>query len=191
MADAAGIAAITAGSTLIASGISGTLSYLAAKRSTSVQLAAIESEMERLKVTHEEEERRERKGLYVEFLTIVNRNTAALDGSSPLDKALYEKHAEEFGLAYARMLLFATERVIEEMGGISTGFDQVGNAVMQGKDEPESFADRARTAFRPHKAQIFRAEGRLIAAMKHELKGHRLLEEFSENTARGSPSEET
>lgn len=178
MADAAGIAAITAGSTLIASGLSGTFSYLAAKRSTSAQLAAIEGEMDRLNATHEEEERRERKDLYVEFLSVVNRNIAVLSGSKPLDEEIYEKQAEEFSLIHAKMLLFATQPVIAELKPISDGFKKAGVALASSDGETGSFIDRAQEAIAPHEAQIFHGEGRLIGAMKLELRGQRFVDEI-------------
>lgn len=73
MTDTALIAAISAGSTLLGSTFSGVLGYPSAKRSTEVQLDGIEAEMDRLKATHDEEDRQERKGVYVAYLDVIDR----------------------------------------------------------------------------------------------------------------------
>jgi hypothetical protein len=178
MADAAGIAAITAGSTLVASAISGTLSYYTAKRSTGVQLAAIEAEMDRLKAAHDEEERQARKDLYVDFLEIVNRITGVMDGSGELTEAIYEQQAAEHSLATAKMLLFATEPVIAELTPITKAMGRAGTAVTEAESDEGPFDRRAREAFRPHLRTITVGTGRLIGAMKMELRGQKFVDEI-------------
>lgn len=191
MADAAGIAAITAGSTLVASAFGGTLSYLAAKRSTGAQLAGVEGEMKRLKITHEEAERQQRQDLYVEFLDVVNRRISVMGGAGPMDKDVYERQQAEFSHAVAKMLLFATESVVSELETILRGFNKAAEDLESDTDESESLAERARRTFEPHERDLSVGLGRLIGAMKFDLRGDRLRDELRKRGKGkpGSPAE--
>lgn len=60
MSDTVAVALIAVGGTLF----SGGLSYLAARRNTSVQLKGVGAELDRLRATHAMEYRRERQEIY-------------------------------------------------------------------------------------------------------------------------------
>lgn len=97
------------------------------------------------------------------------------------DEETYKTLAEQYSVAHAKLLLFGAEKVIAENTGVVSGLESAANALGEiGDDDARSFGERVRDSYLPQRSAITASMGRMIAAMKHELKGRRFEEELAE-----------
>jgi hypothetical protein len=151
---------------------SGALSYLAAGRSTEVQLSGIRAEMERLRATHKEETRRERKEAYYALVTASHalkqfifgvRGAVTEDSWADLGKTL--------GDEYIRVCFLGTDDVIAAADEMVEVFGKIAKAA-EAEDEG-SLQERLKKAFQERATEWNIAEGRLITTLKTDLEATR------------------
>jgi hypothetical protein len=124
---------------------SGFLSYLAARRSTEVQLRAIGAEMHRLQETHAEEHRRERQAAYFALIAEMEQIRQLAYGLlGPVTIERFRELNSELGKAYTQVLFLGEESVIDVRA-----------------------ADRPRPRSRPGPPLRQKASGRLRRDLRH------------------------
>jgi len=111
VSDTVAVALIAVAGTLV----SGALSYFAARRNTSVQLAGVEVELQKLAESRDEKAREERLGVYGAFLggieAIENHTSGAADEEMKIKT--FHAHVSNLETAYNRLLLLGSEEVAE------------------------------------------------------------------------------
>jgi hypothetical protein len=158
---------------------SGYLSYLAARRSTEVQLAGIETEMQKLQASHDEGDRQNRKTVYLGFLDAVEQlNRRFTNWTEDLNKQIYTADAEAFATAHTRLLLFGAETVVDQIGAMVMALGRMNARLAETQPTAEQFPEAARAAYGEVSEEIIAAKARAIVEMKLELGGQRYREEL-------------
>ncbi len=155
---------------------SGVLSYLAARRSTNVQLKGINAEMQRLRATHAEESRRERQEAYYAFVTAIHAVTQFVFGMrGPVTEDAYVDLVKKFGDGHITIKFLGTDDVIAATNDMVGVFGKFATAAAEAEDS-EPAEERLMAAYRPVSAEWARCEMRLITAMKQDIAAARLAE---------------
>jgi hypothetical protein len=124
MSDTVAVALIAVAGTLG----SGALSYVAAKRNTQVQLAAVEMDLRHLQTTHAEEARQERAEVYHDFLTSADAVEELARGiRGPMTVDAFSDAIGGMSRGFNNVILLGDERVIpkaEELMAAIAGFSR-------------------------------------------------------------------
>jgi hypothetical protein len=181
MSDTVLVALIAVSGTLI----SGAISYQAAKRSTDVQLVAIDGELHRLRVTQGEEHRRERQDIYEAFIAAIEQLDIFLQGwgAEPTREA-FNQLTREATFASTRILLLGDEDVVDAMRPVMAALDQFGEAFDK-TDPAHELEDRLAEAYEPHQQALIEGEAKLIYAMKVDIAASREAEQRARREAEG------
>ena len=176
MSDVVAVALITAGSTLIATGIGARMNYLSTKRNaeTAVQNANRHAEVELEKVRAEtkrqldeyrEEERRNRQGTYHRLLAAFDRLELWTHNPRGLGKQ-YEAHLSEIQLLSAGCSLFGAEAVTDALRPIVSMLADIESEPARPSDEGQ---DRIRRGYRERRDQVIEAQRKLVDAMRADV----------------------
>lgn len=156
---------------------SGALSYRAAKRSTDVQLVAIEGELQRLQLTQWEEHRRERQEIYEAFITAIEELDIFLQGwGAEPSREAFNQLTHDATFASTRILLLGDEDVVNAMRPVLVALDQFGKAFDK-TDSADKLEDRLAEAYKLHQKALVEAEAKLIYAMKADIAAVRKTEQ--------------
>jgi hypothetical protein len=170
VSDTVAVALIAVGGTLASGGIS----YLASVRNTNAQLSGVEGEMERLRISHEEESRKERQAAYADFLAAVDNIQQFVVGwSVPHTQEKYTALVNEYIHLHTRVLLLGEEDVIERLAPLVATFDQMGANYNEMTDPSASFAVRLDEAYAPVRIEMLENEAKVINAMKDDIERSR------------------
>jgi hypothetical protein len=152
---------------------SGFLSYLAARRSTEVQLRAIGAEMHRLQETHAEEHRRERQAAYFALIAEMEQIRQLAYGLlGPVTIERFRELNSELGKAYTQVLFLGEESVIDPLEKMAVTFAQLTDLVLEA-DQALPFDKRLQDAFVETLGTWNEREAQLISAMKTDIKNAR------------------
>lgn len=152
---------------------SGVLSYLAARRSTEVQLRGIAVDMEKLQALHAEEGRRERQEAYYGFITSIEemmqyvfglRGTVTEDG--------YLELVQKFSNEHTRVLFLGSTSVVEVADEMLSVFSAFATAAAE-EEETEKPKDRLRKAFDAISKDWGETKMDLLRVMKEDIAQHR------------------
>ena len=141
------------------------------REQTTVELAKLTGENERLRAQHREEQRRDRQATYLRLTAVIDQIDRQGNGDWPAsDQELNATH-EEFNSLYAGLMLFGAESVVDAAGDVVTALAVAGHhySVLV-REEP----DKPRTllwvrAYGPHRADLINAQSRLTVVMRGDL----------------------
>ena len=173
MSDTVAIALIAVAGTLG----SGLLSYLAAQRSSEVQLVGVKAEMERLRESHAEEYRRERQETYHAFIDVLQRvRQLAIGLTGPATDEAYLEIVSQFATAHMNVAFLGEKSVFEPMDQMLEIFQEFTTLVSEDKDS-ESLQKKLSGAFAQMVDRWNEGEGDLRNAMKYDITRARQAEE--------------
>jgi hypothetical protein len=148
---------------------SGVLSYVAARRSTEVELKAIEAEMQRLRASQTEEHRRERQNIYRDLITAIDTLGMFVEGwGEEQTREAYNALTREYTHAHTSMLLLGDEDVVSALRPVNLALSEFGERFEQ-TDPSKPLSERLQIAYQPVMKKIVEGEGRLINAMKDDI----------------------
>lgn len=154
---------------------SGLMSYLAARRSTDVQLKGVVAEMQRLRATHAEEHRQERQAVYHAFTTLTDEiNQFAYGIRGDITEEAYLELVNEFGRAHTNLLLLGTQDVIRETQPMLELVSRFATAAAEANTSMP-VEQRIRQAHQTVQGEWGASEGRMIEAMKRDITAAREL----------------
>ena len=152
---------------------SGGLSYLASRRSTAVQLKAIQAEMERLRVGYREEGRRERQDAYYAFITAVEAIPQFVFGvRGEVTEDGYVELVKSFGDEHTRIMFLGSESVLSAVEGVLLVFGAFTTAVAE-NEQDGSVEEVLKKAFTANEDAWSQAKRHLLQAMKEDIAHHR------------------
>ncbi|HEX6456551.1 MAG TPA: hypothetical protein VF009_08540 [Solirubrobacterales bacterium] len=123
MSDVALVAAITGGSSVLTSGVTAAVTWAVSSNSSSVELAKVAAENERLQGANREDERRNRQATYHQYLNAVIK-TFQLMGFAASPKKI-AKLRDEYRYLHAGVVLFAPRTVRDGAYEVSRVYSEV------------------------------------------------------------------
>jgi hypothetical protein len=140
------------------------------REQTSVELAKLGAENARLRTQHQEEQRRDRQGIYVRLIGIIDQIDR--QGSDwPVADDEFDAAHEEFNAPYASLVLFGAEGVVDAAGDVVTELATAGHtlSVLVQEDPTTRRAEAWVRAYDPHRSDLINAQSRLVVAMRNDL----------------------
>lgn len=137
MSDVALVAAITGGSSVLTSGVTAAVTWAVSKNSSSVELAKVTAENERLLQANREDERRNRQSTYHQFIDILNLFFQALGTETPEEDI--DKVVKEYNHLISGVLLFGPPSVRSAAYDLNDVFAKIWPALAEEQEaEPEN-----------------------------------------------------
>jgi hypothetical protein len=140
------------------------------REQTSIELAKLGAENERLRAQHQEEQRRERQATYLRLTAVIDEIDRQGSDWPATDEEL-EAIQDEFNSLYATLVLFGTESVVDAAGDVVTELAVAGHTLaVLVRDEPGTpRTELWLRAYEPHRADLINAQSRLTVAMREDL----------------------
>jgi len=165
MSDVALVAAITGGSSVLTSGVTAAVTWAVSKNSSSVELAKVAAENDRLQQANREDERRNRQTAYHNYIDVINSIHQVLGAEIANPRGL--EMFKNFNHLSAGAALFGPPSVRKRVIAISSVYNRIWPAFEEQeqthpeKAEKECWAD-ATSAL---KDEFNQCAGKLVASM--------------------------
>lgn len=141
------------------------------RQQTSVEIAKLVGENERLQAQHEEDQRRERQATYVRLMAVIDEIDRQGSGDWPATEEEYERAHEAFNALYANLVLFGPGAVVDAAGDVVTELASAGHTlgVLVGENPETPRAALWVRAYGPRRADAINARNRVVVAMRADL----------------------
>jgi hypothetical protein len=165
MSEVAAVAAITGGSSVLTSAITALVTWRVSKNSSSVELATVGAENDRLQQSNREEERRNRQSTYHEFLDVLTQLFQSLGVET--EYAAVGGVCDNYTHLLAGVLLFGPPSVRDGAHAVNEVYAKIWPAlsVVEERDPEKPYPERWRDATAALEDEFNNAVSELISLM--------------------------